>query len=180
MNAHDRAKVLREAGAVERCHTIPHHGSYSVGLHSFNAVNLLLCLHPNPSMDLVKALLWHDAPERWIGDTPATALWSSDAFNESYLALEHMCLDRAGLLIQLTDEDERWLRAIDKLELLLWTFDQLALGNQLSQKIRAALVGWFEREATKIPDPVTVFLETYYPGRSTDLIPKETDDAPHS
>ena len=70
-----RVLAAREGGNVLRCHTVPHHGQYSVGKHSYDALSLLLLLHPNPSMNLVKATLWHDCAERFVGDMPAPAKW---------------------------------------------------------------------------------------------------------
>ena len=75
----EQIRSLRESGNVKRVHTIPVVGdvTYTVGSHSWNAVSLLYQLHTGPSHNLVKALLWHDCAERWMGDIP----WPAKHYN---------------------------------------------------------------------------------------------------
>src|SRR3990167_6644390 len=75
---------LRDSGNVRRAHVFPHHGEYSVGLHSYNALSMLLLLHPGPSIALVEAVLWHDAAEKTLGDLPATAKWTYPMLAKAY------------------------------------------------------------------------------------------------
>ena len=128
----ERVLAAREAGNVRRCHVVPHHGEYTGGKHSFDATSLLLVLHPDPSKELIQAVLWHDAAERWVGDMPAPAKWYDanlgDAYDHAELnAIQHWEMyDAIGALV---DSELKWLEAVDRLELWLWCQDQLALGN---------------------------------------------------
>lgn len=153
-----RVQFLREAATVERCHQTPHFGSYSVGLHSYNAVNLLLLLHPDPSINLIKALLWHDAAERLVGDLPATALWASEELRTAAEILERRINHEWEIDVQLTDEEGLWLRAIDKLELLLWSREQIYLGHHRFGEFVTILEDWFRK--TDLPYYVRAFYET--------------------
>lgn len=127
-----RIRALREAGNVRRAHIIPHLGEYTVGKHSYDALTLLLVLHPDPSLDLVKAVLWHDAGERYLGDMPASAKVVSPHLKTAYELAELTQLERMGVpaLNELTLGERNWLRAVDMLELWLWCLDQKALGNR--------------------------------------------------
>lgn len=133
-----RLAATREGGAVRRCHIVPHHGQYNVAQHTYGAVSLLLLLHPEPSVDLIKAVQWHDVGERWLGDMPAPAKWENPALGEVYEAAEEEILDRLGLMPDLTEEDRRWLKAVDTLELWLWCREEEALGNERVIPMRRA------------------------------------------
>ena len=115
-----RVLATREAGAVRRAHIVPHHGSYTVGQHSFGAVNLLLLLHPEPPTRLIKAVLWHDVAERWIGDIPGSALLEDQDLLDAYERAQERVLVELGLWQKLSVEEACWLLAVDRLELWLW------------------------------------------------------------
>src|SRR3990167_4251093 len=68
---HHAIRVARQAGRVERLHTVPHHVPHSVASHSWSVAVLILLLHPKPSVRLLKAALLHDAAEAEIGDLPS-------------------------------------------------------------------------------------------------------------
>lgn len=155
----EKILALREGGQVQRCHTLPHIGSYTVGQHSFDAVNLLLTLHPDPSLKLVKAVLWHDMAERWVGDTPAPVLRSNPEFKRLYEELEQKALERLDLnLGDLTEDELAWLKAVDRLEFVHWCFTQLSMGNQF---VGVALGNAFKMldEMENIPEPARLHLE---------------------
>lgn len=128
-----RVKAAREGGHTERCHGTPHHGSYSVASHTYHALSLLYILYPGePRHQLVKALLFHDAAERWLGDLPATAKWLNPELGREYAYLERRVDEKFGFLVDdLTEEEILWKDNIDKLELLLWCREQQSMGNQM-------------------------------------------------
>lgn len=159
-----RVLVTREAGHVRRCHVVPHHGEYTVGLHSYNALSMLLVLHPDPPMHLVKAMLWHDGAERWVGDMPAPAKWYEPALGEAYNMAEMAALQAWDLYEpweSMTDEDRRWLEAIDRLELWLWCQDQLMLGNQHIQGFIRHLNRYFKTNRDRMPTPCWRFYKDF-------------------
>lgn len=114
--------ATREGGAVRRFHACNPTGlHYDVAQHSWGALNLLLLLHPCPSLVLVKAVQWHDVPERWTGDVPATAKWARPALKEQLEAMEEEVLRHYGLWVgRLLPADAGWLQAVDTLELWMW------------------------------------------------------------
>jgi len=167
------ARALREGGAVERCHTIPHHGSYTVGQHSYDALSLLLVLHPDPTLALVKAVLWHDVPERWTGDVPANAKWDNHRLAHALAVSEGKVFDALGLgpLFEgLSEEECSWLHAVDRLELWLWCQDQLALGNSNVRVVQKNLAEWSGARSA-MPDPVWRVLQQLVPAPRTDALP---------
>lgn len=161
-NADHLIKAAREGGHVRRCHTVPHHGEYSVGKHSYDALSMLMILHPNPSMNLVKAVLWHDCAERFVGDMPAPAKWLNPSLEAQYEAAEVEAQQASGLVIpELTEEEQNWLDAVDRAELLLWTYDQMFLGNYHCQQFLTATTGWFEANQHRVPEPVLDFVANF-------------------
>lgn len=160
--------AAREAGHVERCHTVPHRAGYSVGRHSYDALSLLLLLHPEPSVRLIKAVLWHDAAERWVGDLPTTVKWSYPALCTAYENAERSELQRhlppaAEALNSLFEQDLIWLDAVDKIELWLWVLDEMHLGNQHVADFKARLEDAFFRSSRGdwLPGPAKEFLQQY-------------------
>lgn len=165
-----RVIALREASKVERAHTLPHHGSYTDGQHSYDATMLYLALCPEPSFKVVKAILGHDLGERWCGDLPAPAKWSDTEMSKRHALLEERCLVHLGFDSTLTVEEAGWLKAMDTVELWLWGHEQLALGNRNAECILTNLASFFAR--TALPDPVRAFLDDYQWTRTPDEIPK--------
>ncbi len=160
---------LREGSHVSRCHTLPHHGEYTVGKHSYDAVMLLMELHPNPTLRLVKAVLYHDLGERWCGDVPAPSKWSDGEISKRLALLEKRCLEALGYGDKLTPEEVMWVNAVDKLELLLWSKDQLAFGNMNAASIIGNLISYFKR--TTMPKEVEDFMEDHCWTRTPDELP---------
>lgn len=168
LTATQRVLAAREGGNVRRCHTIPHHGEYTVGKHSFDAVSLLLILHPNPSVALIKALMWHDCAERWTGDVPSPAKRKDELFHNALDRLELGELQNWELyegFIDLTDDDYPWLHAIDQLEFWLWCHEQEALGNKHVTKAHLHVEKLIERLADRMPQPCLDFYAEFQWGR---------------
>jgi 5'-deoxynucleotidase YfbR-like HD superfamily hydrolase len=122
--------AVREAGAVKRCHVVPHTGHYDVAQHCYGVVSLLMLLHPKPSNNLIMASLWHDTAERWLGDMPTTAKWYDDVLGRVYNATEDKLMKNIGLANELTNEEVNWLKTVDLLELYLWCREQEFMGNR--------------------------------------------------
>lgn len=153
--------LTREAGRVERCHTTFHFGSDSNGQHSYNVANLILLLHPDPSLDLIRAALWHDVAERFTGDVPASFKRQAPAVKQAMKAAEAEIEQHYGLEVPLPDRERAWLKAADKLEFYLWAEEQVALGNaylvpKRDQARRDLLT------AEGIPEAVREFAKSYH------------------
>lgn len=156
-----RVQAMREGGHVMRAHTMPYHGEYTVASHSWQIVTLLLLLHPKPSLQLLRAAHFHDVPERWTGDSPATAKWTFPGLKEALDGAEEHVAQRFGLDLELNEEDHAWLKAVDILELYMWTLDQEALGNRHVASIERNCLRWFDENARYLPGPVVEFLQEY-------------------
>lgn len=168
-----RILMAREGAAVERCHTLPHHGSYSNGAHQYGCVMLYLELHPAPQMRTVRAILAHDLGERWVGDNPAPAKWSMPhELRDALVGLEDRCLSAMGQLWALDDEEARWLKAVDCLDLWLWGHEQIALGNLNAQVVIENLNHYFEVRPGILPQPIRDFIADYHWFRTNDEIPE--------
>ena len=160
MNPYVLVKALREGAAVQRCHT--HDGPrYTVGEHSAGVAYLLLALMPTPpSADLLSAALLHDIPERWTGDVPAWAKWSSPELARALEALEARILNSLGLEAPRLDSFElHWLKAADSLDLWLWCKNQQRRGFSWAGSITENLEGHLERNPP--PSQITDFMHWY-------------------
>lgn len=133
-NLINQISAAREGGAVERCHATPHIGTYNNAQHCYGAVSLILILHPNPSVNLIRAVQFHDVAERWLGDVPATG--KTGPLRSEYEEAEAAIQMDLNLMPLLDEEDHRWLRAVDLLDLWLWTREQLYYGNSAADEIR--------------------------------------------
>ena len=163
MLKNDKVLAMREAGAVLRAHNVRHHSDYPVGHHSYDVASIILCLYPGtPRIELIKAALWHDAPERWLGDVPAVVKWHYATLANEYRFAERRVLAQLGeekLVDVLTNEEIWWLKSADRLELLLWARDQLAMGNKHAQELHDNVVNWLDTNADGLPQEIVTFLE---------------------
>ena len=169
MHPTDRVTYLREASNVERAHTIPHHGSYTVGKHSYDAVMLLLALKPDASRALIMAVLYHDLGERFTGDTPTPAKFMDGEFGKRLDQLEARAREFLSVNVELTNDERMWLHAVDRVELLLWSKDQLAMGNLNAASIIGSLLSHISH--MDMPQVVREFIESHEWTRHPDILP---------
>lgn len=126
----DRVKALWESGGVRRFHATPILQHYDIAQHCWRMGVLLDVLHPGPSQELRRAVMFHDSAERWTGDVPATAKWWVVPGISSWFAqAERRILTELGVNVDLTNEEYAWLKALDLLELYLFCLDEQDLGN---------------------------------------------------
>lgn len=132
----------RAGGAVQRCHTVRHQGSYSNAEHSWGVAMLLLQLYPEYPGLLAVALV-HDVPEGVTGDVPATVKHGGEDHEFDDHILSSWDLPTLG---QLTAAEKHALKTCDKLELWLWAREQLEMGNVFVTEIIDNLEFWFGKE----------------------------------
>ena len=152
---------------VKRWHTIETLGTpQNNGHHSARALALLFSIHPNPSMNLVKAVLFHDTAERQVGDMPATARRLFPRLAQEYEQAEEVFFNNHfminGAFIELSADDFQWLKAVDILELLLFCDDQTMLGNSHFAIIKERAIGYMKSNA-ETPLEALDFLNRYEP-----------------
>lgn len=124
MNKIQQIIAMREGGGVKRHHTYKISGEDTVGNHTFNMLNLLLALNPEPSGNLIKAVLWHDIAERFVGDTPSPVKKAYPAIKAALKQAESDIDDKLGIKVQLSKEEDAWLHGVDKVEYYLWLHEQ--------------------------------------------------------
>jgi len=134
-NLKDKILAAREAAAVKRFHTFPHIKEQTVGQHSFNMLCMLFQLFEEPSLNLIKAVIYHDFGERWVGDVPATARWLNEDFKKSIDSLEEQVRKNYGFYVELNEEELSILKSLDALELFYWAMDESSLGNKNAAEI---------------------------------------------
>jgi len=151
----DMKKILAlyEAGQVQRCHTVPHHGEYSVGQHCYGMAALAKVLITDPAERAIiyDAIIAHDFAERWTGDPPAPLKWCfpeakatyEKANNETHAIFE---VSRPTL-DDLSEEQLKWLRCLDIAELYLWCGAQLRLGNTNVAQMMRTCKEWVHRQS---------------------------------
>lgn len=173
MNKQDLSKAVREAGMVERVHTVPHHGTYTNAGHQHNCLSLLFVLYRGtPSLKLIKAMHWHDTAERWTGDIPGPVKYLMPELAKMIEDVENKCFEYLGISIGLTENECNWLRAIDKIELWLWAADQIAMGNQNAVEIERTLYGLFMSGSIPLPAECLTFVQDFRWSRLSDTPPK--------
>ena len=145
-NLNQRLLMLRECSNVRRAHGIPYNGDYSVGKHSFDMLVLLLELWPDASLDLIKAVMYHDFSERWVGDMPCVACWDDGALDKAYKAAQVRLAEKHNVTPpELTSDDMFRLRFVDKLELWMWAHEQAkGFGNKNAARVIDRLLPWFK------------------------------------
>jgi len=113
------------AGFVRRWHTNPElaHTNDRIDGHAGRVARIILMIHPNPTVDLIRAALIHDDGEGVVGDMKAP---TKDAFPVIADALEEMeyiarCeiwgqhhIDHPG------QNDGKWLKFADRLDAYMW------------------------------------------------------------
>lgn len=129
----------RAGGTVERCHGIPHHGSYSNASHSWGVAMLMHYLYPEDFPHLGAVCLAHDVPEGWTGDIPAPVLRYFPRVKQELAPVEAKLCRSLGLPVEdeLSASDYDKLKVCDRLEFYLWCRGQVDRGNSL---VNAALL----------------------------------------
>lgn len=153
---------LREAGQVQRCHCIPHYGSYDIAQHSYHMAMLLMQLHPAPSKWLYEAILLHDVLERWTGDSPAMIKLFFPEIRTSIKKSEEWLKVKVGIVEPSLNEEERdWIKALDNIEFFLWCEDQIGMGSQVAALKKEETLRCLNELIPAMPEPCRKFMEAW-------------------
>lgn len=149
----------RCGGRVERCHTIPHLGSYSNASHSWGVAMLMYYLWPDDFSRLAIYCLSHDIPEAWVGDIPAPVMWALPELKKALGAIEEDLAHEVGIPCEtdLSPDDFAKLKACDRLELYIWCKEQWMLGNRYVADCMKALEDYFSKNP--LPQPAKELYE---------------------
>lgn len=165
-----RVLMARECSHVERAHTLPHHGSYTNGQHSFDMMLLAYELMPVVTRNVMLAIMFHDLPERWTGDCPSPAKESDGELGKRLAQAESRIARKLGWEVELTNDEREWVKALDRLELLLWAHDQVHMGNQNAVAVIGRLASWFMHN--RVPEPVARFIKDFKWTRTPEHLPR--------
>lgn len=165
-----RIVQTRLGGKVERCHNVPHHGSYSVASHSWGMLVLLWQIYPEHWARLAPVVMAHDVGEGWLGDVPAPTMRYVPGLRQTMDGLEGALVSTLGYptSLELTEEEHAVFKAVDRLELYFWSWEQIAFGNRFAIDVLHEL----ERYISEHPFPGKGFL-IYQKLRGCDLMPKQ-------
>lgn len=173
----DNVIQQRLGGKVERCHNIPHHGSYSVAAHTWGCAMLLLALWPEDT-ELLPYVLSHDVAEGWVGDVPAPTCRHVPGVRDSLGKVEARILRSVGLpdpYDALEPDDLAKVKAVDRLEFVIWCYEQVHLGNLYVMEA----LGEMDRLLTvesPLPEPAMKFyvqLKRRFMTSPTGILPKQ-------
>lgn len=164
-------QALREGGQVQRLHATPHLQPNTVAQHSWGMAMLLRALYPGePPQHLLWAVLTHDVPERWLGDTPAPAKWNRRIGVALKLA-EQDISRRLNINFTLTVEEQAWLHGLDAADLWLYCLEERSLGNSMVQPMLEACYTMLLQEST--PIQIREWAVGYTGERTSDVLDKE-------
>lgn len=87
--------------------------------HHARVAQIILALHPAPSLALIDAALHHDAGEPFVGDVPWPVKRDNPALAKALGDAEDEALRRIGCYVELSPEDAAWLKLADRLAAIM-------------------------------------------------------------
>lgn len=110
------SEILR-GGSCTRWHANPDmaHIRETLAEHHAKVAQILLALHPQPTLELIDAALHHDCGEPYVGDVMGPAKREFPRLAEAVEAAERIALTRLGLRFDLSQEDRAWLKLADRM-----------------------------------------------------------------
>lgn len=150
---------VRAGGRVERCHTIPHQGSYSDAAHSWGVAMLMYYIWPEDFPRLAIHCLSHDVPEAWVGDIPATTMRAVPGLRESLAPIEGGLNKDLGLPSEdeMDPADHAKLKFCDRMDFYLWCRDQEFLGNGFVQEALREITHYLDSTMADLPEEARRF-----------------------
>lgn len=116
---------------VQRFHAKPTIKPQNLAAHQWGVAWLIVRLHPNPSLTLIRTALEHDAAEGWTGDMPYGVKRRYPRLKEELGFVEEDICDEfnTSRVEALCEEDQKWLKYCDMIELILYCIREMRLGN---------------------------------------------------
>jgi hypothetical protein len=165
-------KLLRGAASVVRVHTRRTIHRQTVGEHTFGALGLLLHIEENPSLDVIRALLYHDVPEFISGDVPSPTKKQYPELRRILEDIEQKVLRGHGLDTDLSPRDQRLLDYCDIMELAMFASEEIDMGNQLMAVVlRRCMVALVSRDLIGVT-PTALELYKQIEARSSQYPPR--------
>lgn len=171
MNTLRRIVQTRAGGRTERCHGIPHQGSYSNASHQWGVAMLMYILWPADFPRLGPICLTHDNPEAWLGDIPATTKRYASGVREVLAPLEDRIQRSLGCPEEgaLEPDDQEKFRSCDHLELYIWGLEQLLQGNMFVREMVYELENFFKERPFRFPEASELYEELHRAHKKNEL-----------
>lgn len=168
----DKVIQSRAGGHVERCHGIPHQGSYSNAAHSWGVAMLLHYLWPEDFARLALICLAHDVPEAWVGDIPAPTGRYVPGLRDSLQQIEGDLNRSMGLPgeDELNETDLAKVKACDRLEFYIWCREQVMIGNRYAEESQIEIERYFVE--VRLPSRAE---ELYEALQGIDVLPRQAN-----
>lgn len=166
----DHVIQSRSGGRVERCHGLPHHGTYNNATHQWGVAMLMHYLWPLDFPRLALVCLTHDVPEAWVGDIPAPTCRYAPGLKDTLNSVEGV-INKSMLLPaehELGELDYAKLKCCDRLEFWLWCVEQELYGNMFAKEGRKEIERYFI-EVPLLPEAQALWEEL----RSQDCLPRQ-------
>lgn len=149
------AQLYRDAADTLRYHTQRTLRTQTVGQHTFNMLMLLQLVAPDSRKEVLVAVMHHDLPEKFTGDTPAPIKRASPALK---VLLDELEMDLAPLYreFDLTPEEHALIKWVDLMELAMFGLEELKMGNRYAEEVASNGLQWLI--AVKAPNDVAALL----------------------
>ncbi len=126
-----RLMLMRSAARVQRMHVVSTHHRQTVGEHTFGVLAILFeIVDTHPSEELIKAVLYHDAPEAMTGDVPAPTKGRHPDLKAALVKAEAMIEATHDIAIELTRYEKDVLACCDLMELAMYAIEEVDMGNK--------------------------------------------------
>jgi|TARA_R110000824_G_scaffold50752_7_gene141528 5'-deoxynucleotidase YfbR-like HD superfamily hydrolase len=121
-----------KGGHVTRYHTVPEIANgQDVASHTWRAMIILTTLWPDISKNAIMNMMWHDIPEAYTGDIPATTKWGYPKLATALERAEDIIVNQLEIWpLDITEKEEHRIKVADMLELVLHCFRQMEMGNR--------------------------------------------------
>ncbi len=130
-----RIALCFAGGHLRRWHCSDIIGDERVDSHTWGMVSLILILHPDPSMRLIRAVQFHDAGEMFSGDIPHPAKVAVPSLGAGDKEVASRWSAVTGLGNEkLSLDEEWWLRFVDSAQAFLFAWRQVTMGNGLMMR----------------------------------------------
>ena len=112
----DLRAILR-GGYCTRWHANPDlaHIRETLAEHHARVAQIILALHPSPSLALIDAALHHDAGEPFVGDVPWPFKRANPEIAASLADAEEKACIEIGIRFEINEAETKWLKFADRL-----------------------------------------------------------------
>lgn len=146
------ATLYRDAGAVKRYHTQRTHRTQNLAEHTFGMLMLIRQVDPLALTrgQLCAAVLHHDLPELFTGDTPSPIKRAHPMLGAALTEIEQ---DLAPLYqpYELSVDEGCLLKWADRIEMTLWCMEEHRMGNTHMATLVSRVLGWVLASVVPVP-----------------------------